>query len=333
VKPSVSRAVPQRGSPAALIRHHGPMDGPAEDAPAGGDDGAADRRLVSLRCAPAAAELLADRLWALGASSVVERIADPEGDGASVELVADLPAGALDGLEHPWQDVVEDPSWRDSWRDHARVWRAGPFVVRPPWLDAEGLGAGDIEVVVDPGGAFGSGSHPSTRGCLVALTSLVRPGDRVLDVGSGSGVLGVASLLAGAGRLVAVDVDPEAVAATRAVAERNGVAGRTEVSDRPLSAVPGRFDLVLANLLLPVVEDLGPDLVAHVADGGHLVVGGVLADQMDRALAALAPLRPALPVAVEPQEPGWATLVLADGGADRSMPAVAGRTGPHPATG
>ena len=123
-------------------------------------------------------------------------------------------------------------------------------------------------------------------------------------MGCGTGVLGVAALALGAGTLVAVDVDPAAVAATSRAVELNGLGDRAQVSPTPLAEVPGRFDLVLANLLVPIIEELGAELVAHLAPAGVLVASGVLAEQQDRAVAALSPLR----VAQVHREDGWVAL-------------------------
>lgn len=286
-------------------------------------------------------ELVADRLFSLGASAVSEMDRDlPVGDQRQ-RLVADLPVAALDaltgaGLTFALLEV--DPTWNDTWRDHAVAVPVGErLILRPEWVPAVRSpgGLGDrIEVVLDAADSFGSGSHPTTRLCLAAVERLVQPGDRVLDVGSGTGVLGVGALLLGAGSLVAVDVDPAAVIATRRTAELNGVVDRVvEVSDRRLGDVVdelGPFDLVVANLLIPIIEDLGPDLSRAVAPGGRLVLGGLLDDthdhrvgrgeltanidrgrtQVDRAITAAGLDMALLEVA---RGDGWAAVVLADG--------------------
>lgn len=306
-------------------------------------------------------ELLADRLFSLGASAVSELPEDQGGvghgagggadvgAGGGVRLVADLPASALDRLDVPFELLEHDPTWEDAWRDHAVAVPVGQrLLLRPEWVDADvrGAAADDlsspdaldsadrldsadalnsadcldsaprIEVVLDAAHAFGSGSHPTTRLCLEAIEGLGADlvGARVLDVGSGTGVLGVAALVLGAGSLVALDVDAAAIAATRRTAELNGVTDRViEVSSRSVSEVTaehGPFDLALANLLVPIIESIGADLAAAVAPGGHLVLSGLLADpstrQVQRAIDVTG-LRPA-DIGVAELD-GWVSLV------------------------
>lgn len=251
-------------------------------------------------------ELVADRLFALGATAVSEEPSGPDG----VALVADLLAGAVEQLVadgHRVRVLEPDATWTGGWRAHARVWRCGAStVVRPAWLDPVPLAPGDIELVVEPGEAFGSGSHPTTRLCLAALEPLVGVGDRVLDVGCGSGVLGVAAAKRGAGEVVAIDVDPEAVRVTAEVAAANGVGDVVHASGTPLDEVPGSFDLVVANLLAPIVEDLSVALRACVAPGGRLVLSGLLDGQAPR----IAALLPDLVTVSEHALDGWIALVL-----------------------
>lgn len=258
-------------------------------------------------------DIVADRLFGLGASAVSEL---PDATGSSVRLVADLPVGALTGLAEsdPAFELLEvDPTWSDRWRDHASAVAVGRrLVVRPEWVahDAD-LARGRVEVLVDAADAFGSGSHPTTRLCLTAAERLVAPGDAVLDVGCGTGVLGVAALLLGAGSLVAVDVDPAAIGATLRSASLNGVADRVgEVSRRSVPDVTvdhGPFDLVLANLLIPVIETLGKDLATATATDGHLVLSGLLEDQVDRAVAAVGADREDVDVV---RDDGWVAVVV-----------------------
>jgi ribosomal protein L11 methyltransferase len=260
------------------------------------------------------AELAADALWRAGAVAIEERerpdgvvlMAGPPPAGDPVMLVAAVaerwPARVV---------VVDVGAALDAWRPHARAVAAGRFVVRPPWLPppASGpVGPGPVEVVVDPGRAFGSGAHASTRLALLLLGDMVAGGERVLDVGSGSGVLAVAALVAGAAVGAAVDVDPAALDATRANAARNGVARRLAVADR-VDRVdrPGDgFDLVVANLLAPVLVELAPAVAGALRPGGTLVLSGLLAGQRAQVLAAY----PQLTVTAEQGEDGWLALRL-----------------------
>ncbi len=284
-----------------------------------------ERLAVGLTVRSDEVDLVADELLSSGASAVAELPA-PGGDG--VVLVADLEPEVAAGLRRPWRSLEPDRAWTAGWRDHARAWRAGPFLVRPPWVprpDDDGGGPAPVEVLVDPGDAFGSGSHPTTRLCLEAVGRLVVPGCTVLDVGCGSGVLGVAAALRGAARVVAVDVDPAAVEATRQVAGANGAGAVLDVSDRSPDQVPGRFGLVLANLLVGVVEDMGPALADRTAPGGAVVVSGLLAgtEQVGRAVAAVGH-------AVERVDEldGWAALTLRAAPELTPRPARPSRTPP-----
>src|SRR5918996_757921 len=152
----------------------------------------------------------------------------------------DVPAGAGAG---------EVDGALDAWRAHARAVTVGErLLVRPPWVPAP-PGAGRAEVVVDPGRAFGSGTHASTRLALAALDRLVRGGERVLDAGCGSGMLGIAALALGAGHAVGVDRDPAALEASRANAAPNAVEDRLVGTPPPLDDVVASeepFDLVVA---------------------------------------------------------------------------------------
>jgi ribosomal protein L11 methyltransferase len=265
------------------------------------------------------AELAADALWRAGAAAIEER----ERPDGVVLLAGPPPAGDPDMLvaavaeRWPARVVAVDlGAALDAWRPHARSATAGRFVVRPPWLPPPGAGpvgadppgAGPVEVVVDPGRTFGSGAHASTRLALLLLGDVVAGGERVLDVGSGSGVLAVAALVAGAAGVAAVDVDPAALDATRANAARNGVAHRLAVAERVdrVDRVGDGFDLVVANMLAPVLVELAPAVAGALRPGGTLVLSGFLAGQRAQVLAAY----PQLTVTAEQGEDGWLALRL-----------------------
>ena len=180
------------------------------------------------------------------------------------------------------------------------------IVVRPPWVEApEEDGGRHRTLLVDAGHAFGTGSHPSTTLALAAVADHVATGrcGSVLDVGCGSGVLAIGAAMLGADPVVAVDIDPAAVAATAANAAANGVA--VDVSDTPLDRLAGAFDLVAANLGSPLVVDLAASIGALASD--VVVLSGLLADRWQHVLAAY----PAFEVAGTPTEGDWRAVVLA----------------------
>ena len=258
--------------------------------------------VVAIEVAADEAELAADELFRLGASAVSESV----GLSGGAVLVADLPPVAIESITRPFTVVDPQASWTDGWRDHARAWEAGPFVVRPPWVPRPVDVTARFDMVIDPGTAFGSASHASTRQCLGLLGDLAPTGSDVVDVGCGSGVLSVAAALLGAAHVVAVDVDPAAVSATAANARANGVGDRIDVSATSArDLAPGRADVVLANLLVPILEDLGPTLVGLVRPGGVIVAAGFLTEQRERVAAALAPAR----IEVTLESAPWAAVV------------------------
>ena len=168
-----------------------------------------------------------------------------------------------------------DPGWADAWRQWFRPLRVGRrLIVRAPWLEVEPTNPDDVIITVEPGMAFGTGNHATTRLCLAAVEEAVDAGaTTVLDVGTGSGVLAVAAALLGAPRVEAIDNDPEALDAALANAKLNGVEDRIWVgSDWPT----GPFALVVANIITPTLLALRHRLTAAVRPRGTLVLSGVL---------------------------------------------------------
>jgi ribosomal protein L11 methyltransferase len=266
-------------------------------------------------------ELMSARLWSLGTTGVAELGGDQGPHliaGFDDATAAERAVAALDraGLT---LGRVDPGGWVEEWRRASVPTRVGPLVIRAPWHPAEPWGGGNVHLVIDPGPTFGHGGHPTTRLILAQLARLVRSSTTVLDVGSGSGVLAVAAAALGAARVVAVDTDPDAIAATRANASVNGVGVDAFVGT--VDPAQGRFDLVLANLLAPVLRELGPRLVPVVAAGGTLLVAGLLADQRDGVVDALRPLAP-----VRSDSDGdWLLLELRTPPPTRSAPGVAAR--------
>ena len=185
--------------------------------------------------------------------------------------------------------AVDDADWTETWKEHYVAQRIGRVVIVPSWVD-EPIGPDEVAIVLDPGMAFGTGLHPTTRACLELLQELGPMPPSVLDVGCGSGLLALAALRLGARRAVGVDTDPLAVAAARENAARNGLADSLDIREGTLPADPDeRYRLVLANLVAAVLVDLAPRLAAHLAPGGTLVASGIIeprATEVDGALRA-----------------------------------------------
>ena len=262
------------------------------------------------------AELASDALWALGVAAIEERVL-PDDAGTEDRLVelwtslgTDVAAitKAAEGFpaRWRWRTVEVDAAIAEKWRAHAvPSWIDSKLVVVPAWRDID-VGPGVLRVDIDPGAAFGLGDHPTTVLSLRLLKRVWWPGATVLDVGCGSGVLSVVAALLGAPYVEALDISAAAIEATTANAERNGVGGAVTASTRPLAAVDEPFDLVMANLLAPVVVDLATDLRRVVAPSGALVVSGVLERAHDHVVDALAPMQVVDTVTRE----GWAAILL-----------------------
>ncbi|WP_217125231.1 50S ribosomal protein L11 methyltransferase [Hydrogenophilus thiooxidans] len=176
----------------------------------------------------------------------------------------------------------------------------GALWIVPTWHDPPATTAPVIRL--DPGLAFGTGSHPTTHLCLEWLVREVTAGASVLDYGCGSGILAIAAAKLGAGAVTAVDIDADARTATRANAEANGVPLTVLPADAPLSQT---FDLVVANILTRPLIVLAPTLAARVAPHGKMALAGILAEQADAVIAAYAPW---IRLAIAAERDGWIRL-------------------------
>ncbi len=234
-------------------------------------------------------------LWELGASGVEERDAstlDKPSQAGVALLVAhfdDEDQARIVAETLSWPARVQHSGgggWRHRWKEFFKPTRIGErLVIRPSWEELEPR-AGDVVLTLDPGQAFGTGTHESTRLVLAELEARVKGGERVLDVGCGSGILSVAALLLGAESAVAVDVEDEAVAVTNENAEKNGVRARVSASTTPIDRVEGRYDLVLANIESRVLLPIAAELIARVQPGGTLILSGLLATEEEEIRAA-----------------------------------------------
>ena len=198
-------------------------------------------------------------------------------------------------------DTVEEQNWVqltqsqfDPIRVSDRLW------IVPSWHEAPDPGA--VNLILDPGMAFGTGSHPTTRLCLEWLEREVQAGDSVLDYGCGSGILAIAAARLGAAHVAGVDIDPQAVEAARANAERNEVIAQFADSAAP---VAGEYDLVVANILSNPLRVLAPAICAHVKSGGRLALSGILREQADEIIAIYAQW---LPMTIADTREDWVCL-------------------------
>lgn len=232
-----------------------------------------------------AVELVSDRCWAAGAAGIWEHHSD-----GRLELRVAVPAGS----EAAFLVAVAELGPVDV-TDATTVELAAKTVV----IEA---GGARFEQVV-PATVFGAGDHPTTRHCLEAVAALAGPDVELLDVGCGTGVLSVAAALLGS-RVTAIDVDPEAVAATTANAEANGVV--VEASTEPLAAVGSAYDVVVANLSAATITAMAGDLARVARRGGHLVLSGMLDEQW----LAVAAGFPGWTPETRTSDGGWTTAVL-----------------------
>jgi len=199
---------------------------------------------------------------------------------------------------------IQEEAWLETWKASFKPIRIGAFLVRPTWSDAD---PGDAIVLsLDPGMAFGTGLHPTTQACLRALSRLDVAGKRVADVGTGSAILAIACAKRGAHEVVAVDVDEVAVREATENVTRNGVA--IELAVGSAADLGGQFDVVLANIVAAVLQRIAPDLAAHLASRGTLVVAGIMETEEEETVAAFeaAGLRPVS----RDQEGDWVSLEL-----------------------
>ena len=182
---------------------------------------------------------------------------------------------------------IEDQDWSELWKQRWHQLEIGTrFLVLPSWLPQPDTDR--LVIRIDPGMAFGTGTHPSTRLCLLELEKRVQPGDRLVDLGCGSGILSIAGALLGAQEILALDIDSQAVETTKANAERNGVAEKLRVqkgSVQDLSTAERNGstpDLIFANILAPVLEDmLDEGLADMMGNETHLILSGVIDEQVE----------------------------------------------------
>ncbi|HXH21811.1 MAG TPA: 50S ribosomal protein L11 methyltransferase [Dehalococcoidia bacterium] len=183
--------------------------------------------------------------------------------------------------------TLSEQDWAEAWKAHYEVEHVGRIVVRPAWIDYEAA-PGEVVLSLDPGMAFGTGQHPTTRMCLLAMQELLPPEADVLDLGTGSGILAIATVALGARVCIAADIEEQAVAAARANAALNQVEDRVRVVHGSLEDLPpGEFDFVCANINAGTIVRLAPRLREKMRPGAVLLASGVIAERESEVRSAL----------------------------------------------
>jgi len=197
-------------------------------------------------------------------------------------------------LEEPielLQCEIEEQEWETAWRKHYKTLKVSQrLIIKPAWEDYEAE-VGEVVIELDPGMAFGTGQHATTRLCLVALEGFLRPGAAVLDLGTGSGILAIAAAKLGASSVLALDINPAAVEVARSNVEANGLARLVAVAEGTLpqgrGTWQGSFDLVAANIVADVIEELAYPLTRSLKANGILIAGGILGERLDGVVEGL----------------------------------------------
>ncbi len=279
---------------------------------------------ISILLHPEAVEGMSALLLTLGAKGVVEEPAATQtklvcyfpNDGQEEPRLEKIRAGIEElrgyglqvGSGYTSVRVVEESEWGESWKSYFHVSHIAPnLVIAPSWENYQAK-PGEHVVVLDPGAAFGTGGHATTRLCLRALAERVNPGDHVADIGCGSGILAIAAAKLGAASVLATDSDPSVLPIAERNAERNGVADHIEFAETDLIPVTrGPFDLAVCNILAPEVIRLTSDLARLLGEEGLFIGSGFVTESIDLVSAALT--EAGLEIVDTPQEGDWAAVI------------------------
>ena len=260
---------------------------------------------VVVRTTPTEVEFVSDLLWSLGVVAIEEHW-DPDGIvrlqtslGDDIKVVEQ----AMKSLhvELDWSTVIVNDAVANKWREFARPTMIGErIVIAPVWCDdrevaevVASLAHPDQAIVIpiEPASTFGMGDHPTTMTSLLMIEKYVKPGDVLIDVGCGSGVLGIGALRLGAVRAVGMDINPSCVAVSQENARLNHVADRWTVTTEPVAVIGFPADIVVANILAPALIELSNELKRLTKPDGLLVISGVLTEHYEHVAQALRPLQ------------------------------------------
>ena len=260
---------------------------------------------VVVRTTPTEVEFVSDLLWSLGVVAIEEHW-DPDGIvrlqtslGDDIKVVEQ----AMKSLpvELDWSTVIVNDAVSNKWREFAQPTMIGErIVIAPAWCDdrevaevVASLAYPDQAIVIpiEPASTFGMGDHPTTMTSLLMIEKYVKPGDVVIDVGCGSGVLGIGALRLGAVRAIGMDINPSCVAVSQENARLNHVDDRWTVTTEPVAVIGFPADIVVANILAPALIELSNELKRLTKPDGLLVISGVLTEHYEHVAQVLMPLQ------------------------------------------
>ena len=255
----------------------------------------------------------------LGANQVLLRTYLPS---TSRQRLAHIEVGVkLVGILQPLEELkieplADDEDWQNAWKSHFTLFKLGQhLVIKPSWIEYEPT-PDDLVIDLDPGLAFGTGYHPTTYCCLEALEQLVHPGDKVLDLGTGSGILTIAAVKLGAATVLSLDTDPIAVRAATKNFRRAGIQNMVTVKQgtvpSPL-AQPGQFNLVVANISARAIQERAAAVLPLLNPQGIFIASGIINEQLPGCQEALVAAG-FTSIDVLPRE-DWTTLLCKPGGA------------------
>lgn len=222
-----------------------------------------------------------------GKPKVTFYLEDTEGNRKSAEDIISSVKEAFPEAEIK-MFADDDSLWKDKWKEYFKPAKVGKrIVVKPTWEEYQAKD-GELVVEIDPGMAFGTGTHETTSLCLKLMEDYLMPGEKVLDVGCGSGILSVGAAVLGAGQTLAVDIDPEAVRVSLENVELNGCGSTVKVQQGDLvEGIDFKANVVVANLMADLVMMLSEHVTKHMLPGGIYISSGILVEKEEQVAAAI----------------------------------------------
>ena len=245
----------------------------------------------------------------------VKVIAYLAGDCRMVEVIATIKKRVL-ALKNVGLDaspgtisteLLAESDWAHSWKEFYHTQRVGEHLVIKPTWESYIPQPGDMVLELDPGMAFGTGEHETTRLCLEQLGKRIHPGSIVYDIGTGSGILALAAAKLGAAKVIACDLDPVAVSVARGNIAHSGLDEKISVQEGSIDAIPGQANLIIANIIADVILEILPTVVDRLVKGGYFLAGGITRERRDEVVDALKASD--LTLVAEAKEGDWVSLV------------------------